>query len=150
MQPDASTSRLFALCPPWLWPVLAISLVALRARLCQLEALGAAGWEIRLSGWGRAYVSRVWWPDAARDWKDALYRNAMGEPEAAPAWRPAPLGISTDETSADWASGAGWYGFVPDAVGWIERSEIHHRCLHHGLNGGFRVALSTLQSRAPP
>jgi len=50
MVSDSTIEALFARCPPWLWPVLAVSLVALRETVRRLEAAGAAGWEIRLTG----------------------------------------------------------------------------------------------------
>ncbi|MEL6386875.1 MAG: hypothetical protein AAFR00_05955 [Pseudomonadota bacterium] len=123
MSADANTCRLYALCPLWLWPVLAISLVALRESVRLLEALGCTGVEIRLTPWGRAYVARAHWPDEPPGWKDTLYRTAMGEPVAAPEGCPPALGVWSDDTSADWVRGAGWYarvaagrGAIPSAV----------------------------------
>lgn len=117
MVTDDTRLRLFALCPMWLWPVLAISLVALGERLRRLRARGAAGWEIRLTGWGRAVIARVYWPGEPPHWKDALYRGAMGEPVAPPPWQPPALGLWSDDASADWARGTGWYGLRGSAAG---------------------------------
>ncbi|MEO0753818.1 MAG: hypothetical protein AAFY85_03360, partial [Pseudomonadota bacterium] len=63
MVSEASLLRLFARCPVWLWPVLALSLVSLREQVRLLAELGATGVDLRLTPWGRAHVANAWWPD---------------------------------------------------------------------------------------
>ncbi|MEM7767693.1 MAG: hypothetical protein AAF253_09425 [Pseudomonadota bacterium] len=132
--------RLFAVCPLWLWPVLAFSLVALRERVQRLEAQGATGITIRLSRWGQAYVAHAHLPGDPPDWKDTLYRQAMGDPVRASEWRPTPLGICSDDASADWAAGTGWYSLVG-------RDEIPPSALPTGTTARVTTTAGAIASR---
>lgn len=162
MQSDHSFSRLFALCPLWLWPVLAVSLVGLGEQIRRLEARGAIGLEIRLSRWGQAYVARTHWATGPVPWRDPLYRLAMGDPVPEPRREHPALGILTDEAQAGWAL---------DQFGPARRASLapgRHRGetgSRHGRAGGAHVTatgvakpaglasigrLSGLPARAPP
>jgi len=146
MLPDATSARLFAQCPLWLWPVLALSLCALALEMRRLEARGCLGVEIRLTAWGVARISKAWWPDAPPDWRDALYRAAMGEPVPDPAPDRRALGIITDETQVDWILGL---------VGRAHARDTRRRSIPLGdgpdvAHGGYPFGGPALQARAPP
>lgn len=113
MLTHAHISRLFDMCPPLLWPVLAISLVVLRRQLAALVASGCTAWEIALTPWGRV---RIVWADRAGaplPWRDQLFRAAMGDPEPAPAYAPPSRGICTDESQVHWALADGQAAIPP-------------------------------------
>jgi len=137
--------RLLARCPPWLWPVLFLSLVSLREQVRLLAALGASGWEIRLTWYGRAHIAHVWWPGDPDPWKDSLYRTAMGEPVAAPTWHPEPLGILTDETQVGWVLGLAGRDEIPPATAGKDTTARRHTTA-----GGMASRPSQDLARAPP
>ncbi|MEL6387829.1 MAG: hypothetical protein AAFR00_10800 [Pseudomonadota bacterium] len=145
MVSEASLLRLFARCPVWLWPVLALSLVSLREQVRLLAELGATGVDLHVTPWGRAHVANAWWLDGPIPWKDLVYRTAMGEPVAAPAWSPEPLGILTDETQVAWVlSRVGRDDIPPPAAG----NDTTAR--RHTTAGGTLSRPTQDLARAPP
>ncbi|MEM7767490.1 MAG: hypothetical protein AAF253_08380 [Pseudomonadota bacterium] len=85
--------------------MLVYSLIGLREHAQRLEARGATHWEVRLTGWGQAYIAKVYWPDAPADWRDTLYRTVLGEPVPDPQPEPQrpTLGIVTNDGQTQWA-----------------------------------------------
>jgi len=145
MVSEASLLRLFARCPVWLWPVLALSLVSLHEQVRLLAELGATGVDLRLTPWGRAYVANAWWPDGPIPWKDQVYRSAMGEPVAAPAWSPEPLGILTDETQVAWVLSRVGRDDIPPIA-----ADTETTALRDTLPGGMSSRPRPDLARAPP
>ena len=84
----------------------------------------------------------------SQDLTKPLFERLVLKPTTALVQRLRALGVTVPIIGFPRGAGRVAEGGAGRDVGWIERSEIHHRTLTGRRAGGFRCALSTLPCRA--